>query len=137
MQNFNQLFLTHASALHNTPVGTIPVIKRTLAHGLCFYWAYVFASIHGGELVTIGIMPDNKQYSYGDNHVVVLLNGLYFDGDYPKGRKTIPQYDKAIHKTIKHRSPLYAMKFWQKLKYIDHFDTTVNRIKSVSLKDAA
>lgn len=137
MKNFNRLFITHATEVRKSPFEIIPVKQRTLAHGLCFYWAYVFASIYGGELISIGIMPDHKRYLDGDNHVVVKLNGLYYDGDYPKGRKTIPQYDEAIHKTIKHRSPLSAMKFWYKQEYLTQFDTTVEKIKAVSLKDAA
>lgn len=131
MENFNQLFINFASPLHNTPIGTIKPSSDNLAHGLCFYWAYVFAQLTGGTCVSVGVKSTNKEDSLfiGNCHMMVFYNGLYYDGDHPNGTTQMPQYNPKEHTIIRHKNPKQAITEWGQTDYLNQFDKTVNKIQ--------
>lgn len=57
----------------------IPTVKD-FNHGLCFYWAFVFHKLFGGQLVSVL----NKE---GVGHALVRLNDRFYDASTPDGVK--------------------------------------------------
>lgn len=140
MKNFNQYFISNASSLKNTPIGTIKPSVENLAHGLCFYWAYVFAQITGGTCVSVGVLSKNKDESIfeGNCHMMVFYNGLYYDGDHPQGTSQMPQYDPNSQTIIRHKNPKWAMHDWGWTHSLDQFDKVVYKIqKKISKQETS
>lgn len=131
IMNLNPYFLKLATPLKNTPMGTVHPEPGNLAHGLCFYYAYVFAQIYGGTCLSVTLKKNNDgKELMGENHMIVHFNGLYYDGDHPLGTTKIPQYDPNRHLIIKHKNPLKAILFWGQEDYLSQFDKIVKKINT-------
>lgn len=129
MKEFNSLFLRFATPLRNTQVGTIPISQRFLAHGLCFYWGYVFAKLFNGQCITLADLDDHGQITGKSPHMIVKVGNLYYDGEYNLGTSKMPQ-KKDFHKEVYHKSPEEALEFWDQANYKLQFLKVLNRIKN-------
>ena len=105
ISSFNQQFLKHAMAVDSLGKPK----KNELAHGLCYYWAHVFAKVIGGKCVTVGTKNLKGEMA---GHMMVLYNGNYYDAENLIGRKT-PIIYRSISSIWTHLSAEDAQKFWK------------------------
>ena len=110
VESFTQKFLQTAQAIDSAGRPT----RAELTCGVCFYWAYVFHKIYGGQLITL---ESQKLKGGFAGHAIVYYQGKYYDGHCPAG--TSNPHDLGAGTIIRHRSRKGFMLKWK--LHQDHY----------------
>lgn len=104
-----------------------PSSRWYLANGLCWYYAYVFKHILGGEIYSY----QNKK---GWGHCFIKYNGLFYDAESLSGKKSWKELQRYLNKVsdknlVKHRSLSGFVNHWKISCYQEDFNKSVFNIQ--------
>ena len=106
VKRFTKTFLLAAKPIDKS--GDLPS-PQTLAHGFCFYYAYIFYKVLGGDLYT-HMTPDLA------GHAFIKYRGKFYDGDNTQGvldwRDLQPYLKRANESYLSKQSPSQFKKRW-------------------------
>lgn len=105
-KSFPKAFLLAAKPIDKS--GNLPDLN-TLAHGFCYYYAFIFSQVIGGDLYT-HMTPDKA------GHAFVKFKGKFYDGDSWEGKKDWrdlqPYLKRANEKYVFKSNPKEFLKTW-------------------------
>jgi hypothetical protein len=84
--DFNEVFLKHAEPLMEI---TGSITEAELFNNLCFYWAYVYFRVYGGQLMSYMMKKGSMEKVFNPddwlNHAFVEKDGKYYDARHTTG----------------------------------------------------
>lgn len=124
VKSFTQTFLLAAKPIDKSRDLPEP---HTLAHGFCFYYAYIFKKVLGGDLYT-HMTPDLA------GHAFIRYRGKFYDGDNLKGvkdwRDLQPYLKRASDKYLFRQTPSqFRTNWWVDKKMNKTFDSVSKIVK--------
>lgn len=105
----------------------LPSSRWYLANGLCWYYAYIFKHIFGGEIYSY----QNKE---GRGHCFVKYNGLFYDAETIEGKKSWKHLQRYLNTVpdknlVKHRTITGFLSHWKIHQFKESFDKSIYNIQ--------
>lgn len=137
--DFNKILIECSKLPLDDVMGSVS--EKDFSDFLCYYWAYIFNSIYGGQLYSIKIKKNKDTVENFNNiyeHAFVNLNGKYYDSRHLSGVSLISEFfqessnfNLTDYSLIEYESSDQFLYDWDVHHEKNNYDKTIKKIKKI------